>query len=196
MLYWLQRKIIFYCHCLLFFSFRSNMLQRFFQSLISDCVRVKVISSLHLSMCLIWKTVIRQTSTNSAHCSFTVDVLDSLQLSLCCPSLTSETFSLDHPPRLNKLWQPFLGIRFPSPQFMWCLASFPKSARESAFSDFLHTWDRHYFTVPQPSEWSRRTCELLRSTADLLYNERTENRNAASKPLSIWHQCHKPIVLC
>lgn len=56
------------------------MLQRFFQSLISHCVRVKVISSSHLSMCLIWKTAIRQISTNSAHCSFTVDVLDSLQL--------------------------------------------------------------------------------------------------------------------
>lgn len=85
-----KKELIFHCHYLLFFSFTSNTLQRFFQSLISHCVLVKW--SLRLLMCLIWKTVIRQTSTNSAQCSFTTDVLDSQQLSLLSQFDFGESF--------------------------------------------------------------------------------------------------------
>lgn len=110
-----------------------------------------------------FERVIRQTSTNSTHC-YSQPVCSTLSSSLCCRSLALETLSLDHSPRLNELWQSFLGICFLFAQFLWSLASSPKSGRESSFSDFPCTWDRQYCTVPQASEWSR-TQELLRPTA-------------------------------
>lgn len=115
-------------------------------------------SSLHLPMCLVWKTVLKQTCTNFVHCSFTSDVLGHQQLFLCCPCLTLGTLSLNHSPRLNVLWQLFLGICFPFPQFMGSLASSPKPAKENSFSDFLCRWDRHCFAERQASE--RRTLWL------------------------------------
>lgn len=129
-----------------------------------------------------FERVIRQTSTNSAHC-YSQLVCSTLSSSLCCPSLALETLSLDHSPRLNELWQPFLGICFPFAQFLWSLASSPKSGRESFSSAFLCTWDRQYCTVPQASERSR-TQELLRPTAEMLDSKRTETMDAVSKPLS------------
>lgn len=106
-----------------------------------------------LSSCAWFERAMRQTSTNSAHC-YSQLVCSTLNSSLCCPSLALETFPLDHSPRLNELWQPFLGICFPFAQFLWSLASSPKSDRESSFSDFLCTWDRQYYTVPQASDRS------------------------------------------
>lgn len=134
------------------------------------------------SSCAWFERVIRQTSTNSAHC-YSQLMCSNPSSSLCCPSLALETLSLDHSPRLNELWQPFLGICFSFARFLWSLASSPKSARESSFSHFLCAWDRQCCTVPQASGWSR-TQELLRPTAEMLHSKRTETRDAVSKPLS------------
>lgn len=136
-------------------------------------------------MCLIWKTVIRQTSTNCSllfH-NWRAGLLTALSL---LSQFDLETLFFRSFTKAKWALITISGICFPFPQFVWSLASSPKSGRESSFSDFLCTWDRRYFTVPQ-AKWMEQntTRELLRPTANLLYSKRTENRNAASDPLRV-----------
>lgn len=161
-----------------FFLFHKQYITKTFEVLYFPLCAGEVISSLHV-------LDLKESSGKpplTAHC-YSQLMCSNPSSSLCCPSLALETLSLDHSPRLNELWQPFLGICFSFAQFLWSLASSPKSARESSFSHFLCAWDRQCCTVPQASGWSR-TQELLRPTAEMLHSKRTETRDAVSKPLS------------
>lgn len=144
------------------------------------------------SSCPWFERVIRQTSTNSAHC----------YSQLVCSALNS--FLLSQPGFGDPFFRSFTKAKWAlttlsGDLFSFCsvrvISSIISQISQSSFSDFLCTWDRQYCTVPQATDWSRRTQELLRLTAELLAREQKpgmlrtnpwESDNVSETPLISW----------